>query len=110
VKPTVYASRVFSSHSSVPVERPHAPEITRHVRLTYTPQLMAEPVVTSLRRRFGVGTSVGEATINHNRGWVELEIVGVAAGVEAALEFLRQSQVAFEDAGGPRTDTQAAAA
>lgn len=75
---------------------------TRRVRLSYSPELLREPIIYHMTRQFGVSAAVGSAEIRGSRGWVELEIVGAPAAVEAGLDYVQRSGVPWEPSDQPR--------
>jgi L-aspartate semialdehyde sulfurtransferase ferredoxin len=59
------------------------------VRLTFPPELVREPVVGQLVRRFDVLPNIRRADIREETGWMVCELDGDPAAVQAALDWLR---------------------
>jgi hypothetical protein len=65
----------------------------RRVRLSYAPALIEEPVIDRMRKQFGVDATVGHVEVSGDHGWIELQLVGTPAAVDAALLLAEHSGV-----------------
>jgi hypothetical protein len=90
------AYRAFGSRSARHAASRPDVAVSRQVRLAYSAALFHEPIVNQMSRRFGVTTRIGDAEVHHGHGWVELEVSGVPAAVDAALASVIQSDVELE--------------
>jgi hypothetical protein len=71
--------------------------VTREkVYLTYPPELLREPVIYQLGRKFRVVTNIRGANISGEVGLVALEVEGDEIEVAAAVEWLREIGVSVE--------------
>ena len=59
----------------------------RRVRLTFSPQLVTEPVIHELGRRFAVVTNIRRADVTRDEGWVILEVEGELDDVDRGLAW-----------------------
>jgi L-aspartate semialdehyde sulfurtransferase ferredoxin len=59
----------------------------RRVRLTFSPQLVTEPVIHQLGTRFAVVTNIRRADVTRDEGWVVLEVEGEPDDVERSLSW-----------------------
>ena len=71
---------------------------TTHVRLTFTPQLIQEPLIYNMGHQFQVVTSIRMADVDQSVGWVVLELEGDAEEIGRALEWARGKGVRVDDA------------
>jgi phosphoserine phosphatase len=70
---------------------------TRHVRFTFSPELIREPLIYQLGHEFEVVTSVRMADVDEYVGWVVLELVGEAEEIERGLEWARAKGVRVDE-------------
>jgi len=91
----VVAFRAFGSRISAAAREQQAPAAVtrRRARLAYSEQLIDQPILDTMRRRFGVSVSVCRTQISGDHGWVDVELVGSAEAVEMALALARQSGI-----------------
>ena len=71
---------------------------TKHVRLTYSQQLIKEPLIYNMGHQFQVITDVRMADVDANVGWVVLELIGEEDEIERALAWARGKGVRVDDA------------
>ncbi|MGE3856814.1 MAG: NIL domain-containing protein [Dehalococcoidia bacterium] len=71
---------------------------TKHVRLTYSQQLIKEPLVYNMGHAFQVVTDVRMADVGPTAGFVILEITGEEDEIERALQWARDKGVRVDDA------------
>lgn len=70
--------------------------VREKVYLTYPTNLLREPVIYQLGRKFDVVTNIRGANISADTGLVALEIDGGADDVAAAIRWLREIGVQVE--------------
>ena len=70
----------------------------KHVRLTFSPELIKEPLIYEIGREFGVITNIRMADVDAKVGWVFLGLEGDENGIERALEWARSKGVRVDDA------------
>ncbi|MBX3004076.1 MAG: NIL domain-containing protein [Anaerolineales bacterium] len=64
------------------------------VRLIYPPAAVNTPVVTHLIRNFnGLTVNIMHAETNSSDGWIEVQLAGTAAIIEAAIDWLRKQGI-----------------
>ena len=71
---------------------------TKHVRLTYSQQLIKEPLVYNMGHEFQVVTDVRMADVGPTTGWVILELIGEEDEIERALTWAREKGVRVDEA------------
>ena len=49
--------------------------------LTFSPEVVAEPIVHNLGMQFGLATNIRQANISEEGGWVVLELEGEENGI-----------------------------
>lgn len=73
---------------------------SKRVRLTFPTDLITEPVIYNVARKYDVVTNIRRANIEHDTGWVVMEISGSDEGLEEAVAYLRGVGVDVEPVGG----------
>ncbi|MEI6136205.1 MAG: NIL domain-containing protein [Chloroflexota bacterium] len=71
---------------------------TKHVRLTYSQQLIKEPLIYNMGHQFSVITDVRMADVGPTAGWVILELIGEEDEIERALTWAREKGVRVDEA------------
>ena len=71
---------------------------SKHVRLTFSPQLIKEPLIYNMGREFKVVTNIRMADVDANVGWVVMELTGDGGEIARALEWARQKGVRVDEA------------
>ena len=71
---------------------------TKHVRLTYSQQLIKEPLIYNMGHQFQVVTDVRMADVGPTAGWVILEVIGEEDEIERALTWARDKGVRVDEA------------
>lgn len=66
------------------------------VKLTFPESEVPKPVLATLVRRFDVEPNIRRADVEEHRGWIVCEIDGIAAQVEAALDWLRAQHITVD--------------
>lgn len=69
----------------------------RHLRFTYTPENVSEPIVYEMGREFGLVTNIRRANVARDRGRVLLELEGEDDEIERAVEWARGKGVTVEE-------------
>ncbi len=70
--------------------------ITLSVRMVYPPDLLEVPVVNQLIRRFNITLNIHRAEIGVDSGWIEAQISGEQAEIDAALAWLKERGLQIE--------------
>ncbi|MBI4303823.1 MAG: NIL domain-containing protein [Chloroflexi bacterium] len=70
--------------------------VKRQVQFTFPEELIKEPVIYNLGRRFNVITNVRRADITENRGWVVLELEGDEDEIEQGLAWVKKVGVRID--------------
>ena len=71
---------------------------TKHVRLTFSAQLIREPLIYNMGHQFQVITDIRMADVDATIGWVVLELTGEGDEIERALAWAREKGVRVDDA------------
>ncbi|HIE29652.1 TPA: FeS-binding protein [Candidatus Poribacteria bacterium] len=69
-------------------------------RLTFPNELITEPVIYNLGRKYKIITNIRRANITQNAGWVILEISGDQDEIDKAVEYLEGIKVKVEPVEG----------
>ena len=69
------------------------------VRLTFPEELVREPIVAQLVRRFDVEPNIRRASVETHEGWVVCELDGPAEAVEGAVSWLEELGVSVDRLG-----------
>lgn len=67
------------------------------VRLTFPEDLIQEPIIHTLGKRFDVVTNIRRADIRETTGWVVMEVTGTEQSLEEAREYLERVGVRVDD-------------
>jgi len=70
----------------------------KHVRLTFSPELIKEPLIYQMGRDFAVITNIRMADVDREVGWVVLGLEGDDDEIDKALEWVRSKGVRVDDA------------
>ena len=71
---------------------------SKHVRLTFSPQLIKEPLIYNMGHQFQVVTDIRMADVDQATGWVVLELIGEDDEIARALAWARDKGVRVDDA------------
>ncbi len=69
----------------------------QRLRLTFPEQLIKEPVIYTLSKRFDVVTNIRRADIRETTGWVVMEVTGTEQRLEEARRHLERLGVRVDD-------------
>jgi ABC-type methionine transport system ATPase subunit len=69
------------------------------LRLTFPEELVREPVVAQLVRRFDVEPNIRRASVEAHQGWIICELTGAPAAVEGAVAWLEEIGVSVDRLG-----------
>ena len=69
-------------------------------RLTLPSELVTEPVIYNLGRKYKVITNIRRANITQNAGWIILEISGKEEEIQKVIEYLESIKVKVEPVEG----------
>ena len=65
----------------------------RRVRFTFPEQLITEPLIYNLGRKFEIVTNIRRANVQERVGWVVLELEGDEDEIERGLEWMTAAGV-----------------
>ena len=71
---------------------------SKHVRLTFSPELIQAPVIYQMGHEFQVVTNIRMADVEQSVGWVVLEVTGEPDEIERSLVWVREQGVRVDDA------------
>lgn len=60
----------------------------RRVMFTFPTELIQEPIIYNLGRRFDVVTNIRRADVSENKGWVVLELEGEEEDIEQGIVWV----------------------
>ena len=70
--------------------------IRERIYLTYSQDLIKEPLIYEIGRRFAVKTNIRGANVNDTMGLVALELDGTRTEIDRAIAWLREAGVTVE--------------
>lgn len=71
-------------------------EVAQRVRLTFPAELVREPIIGQLVRRFDVLPNIRRADVSEDVGWIVCELDGDADRVTEAISWMEQVGVDVE--------------
>ena len=75
--------------------------MTAKVRLTFPPELIRQPVVGELVRRFDVMPNIRRADVSDDVGWIVCELDGADEAITTAIAWLEQIGVDVDQLAHP---------
>jgi hypothetical protein len=72
----------------------------RRVKLSFSPQLITEPVIHELGHRFAVVTNIRRADVTREEGWVILEVDGELDDIDRGLDWVKDRGVRVDPVEG----------
>jgi ABC-type methionine transport system ATPase subunit len=70
---------------------------SKHIRLTFSPELIQEPLIYLVGHQFKVVTNIRMADVDKSVGWVVLELEGDEDEIARALEWFRAKGVRIDE-------------
>lgn len=70
---------------------------TRKIKLTFPEELIKEPVINGMVRRFDIVTNIRRADIRETTGWVIMEVTGGDDQLDAAIAYAQDLGVRVDD-------------
>jgi ABC-type methionine transport system ATPase subunit len=71
-------------------------DVREKIYLTYPPELIKEPIIYELGRKFAVVTNIRGANVSDTMGLVALELDGTREEIDRAIAWLRARGVTVE--------------
>jgi ABC-type methionine transport system ATPase subunit len=71
---------------------------TKRIKLTFPQDLIKEPVIFTMAKKFDVMPNIRRAKVSENMGEVVLELEGSEKSLEAGIAYLRERGVKVEAA------------
>lgn len=65
----------------------------RYVMFTFPPDLIKEPIIYNLSRRFNVVPNIRRADVSEDKGWVALELEGEENDIEQGIAWVTRKGV-----------------
>lgn len=72
----------------------------RRVMFTFPTELIQEPIIYNLGRRFDVVTNVRRADVSEDKGWVVLELEGEEEDIEQGIAWVGSKGVRVDPVTG----------
>lgn len=72
----------------------------QRVKFTFPKDLVQDPIIFMLGKRFDVVTNIRRADVTDDRGWVVLEVEGDEDNIEKGLAWVKQRGVRVDPVGG----------
>ena len=73
--------------------------VKRCLRLTFSSEVIAEPITYNLGQQFNLATNIRQADVTRDRGWIVLELDGEEEDIEAGIAWVISRGVRVEPAG-----------
>ena len=70
--------------------------VIRRVMLTFTENLLKEPIIYSLSQQFKISTNIQRADISEDRGWVTLDLKGEETDINEAITWITSRGIRTE--------------
>ena len=72
----------------------------RRVKFTFPQQMITEPVIYQLGKKFQIVTNIRRADVREDMGWVVLELEGEEDEIDSGLEWVTSTGVRVDPVGG----------
>jgi hypothetical protein len=72
----------------------------KRVKFTFPKQLITEPVIYELGRKFDIVTNIRRAEVRDDTGWVVLELEGDEAEITNGVDWVISTGVRVDPVGG----------
>ena len=72
----------------------------KRVKFTFSQQMITEPVIYELGRKFKIVTNIRRAEVRDDTGWVVLELEGDEAEITNGVDWVISSGVRVDPVGG----------
>jgi ABC-type methionine transport system ATPase subunit len=79
--------------------------VKRRLMLTFTPELIKEPIIHNLGQQFNIVTNINLADIAEDRGWVILELEGDEKDIEEGITWITSRGMRVDPAGNDVEET-----
>jgi ABC-type methionine transport system ATPase subunit len=79
--------------------------VKRRLMLTFTPELIKEPIIYNLGQQFNIMTNINLADIAEDRGWVILELEGDEKDIEEGITWITSRGMRVDPAGDDVEET-----
>lgn len=73
---------------------------SKRVRFTFPTNLVTQPIIYDLGRKFEIVTNIRRADIRENMGWVILELTGSEEEIAKGLQWVASSGVRVDPVAG----------
>jgi ABC-type methionine transport system ATPase subunit len=73
---------------------------SRKLHMTFPEQLITEPVIYNLGKKFNVVTNIRRANVEERVGWVILELEGEEPEIERAVDYAKELGVEVSEIKG----------
>ena len=72
----------------------------KRVKFTFPTQLITQPIIYDLGRKFEVVTNIRRADVREDMGWVVLELEGTEGAIEEGLQWVAAEGVRVDPVSG----------
>ena len=72
----------------------------RRVMFTFSPEVIAEPIIYNLGQQFRLITNIRRADLSEDRGWMILELDGKEADIDAGIAWVTSRGVRVDPVNG----------
>jgi len=73
--------------------------MSARVRLTFPEELVREPIIAQLVRRFDIEPNIRRASVEAHEGWLVCELDGAPEAIEGAVKWLEEVGVSVDRLG-----------
>lgn len=72
----------------------------RRVKFTFPQELITEPLIYQLGRKFSIITNIRRADVRESMGWVVLELEGEDSEIQSGLQWMTDTGVRVDPVAG----------
>ena len=72
----------------------------KRVKFTFPTQMITQPIIYNLGRKFDVVTNIRRADVREDMGWVVLELEGTEEAIEEGLQWVTAAGVRVDPVSG----------
>lgn len=75
-------------------------KVTKRFKFSFPPDLVTQPVIYNMGRRFDVLANIRRANVTRHNGWMIVEITGAESEIDEAVTWCQAQGVEVEEING----------